>query len=223
MNNNLSNNLKLRFLSSITLGAVFAMAIFTYRPLFTTITLILAALMLAEWFDMTKSSRLALLSGLIVIPFPMIAIVYISYLDNKGWVLFTLALTISMIDMCAMFGGKFFKGPKLAPKISPQKTVSGLFSAIFAAGLTPLILSLLPFYDLHYLLSKDVSTFTLSFSSAILALIAQASDLFISMFKRKFQIKDTGSIIPGHGGILDRFDSYIFAAPIVLIFIISNL
>ena len=219
----MSNNLQKRFISAIVLAALFLLGIFVYRPLFTFLLALVAIIMLAEWFDMTKGSRAISLSGLIIIPLPITAILLISLLDRFGWLLLTLSLTVSIVDISAMFGGKFLKGPKLAPKVSPKKTISGLATAIFAAALVPSALSLLPGFDLSYIISPELSLLELSVSCACLAIISQLSDLFVSLFKRHFKIKDTGSIIPGHGGILDRFDSYIFAAPIALIFILSNI
>ena len=76
---------------------------------------------------------------------------------------------------------------------------------------------MIPSYKLPLMFDK--STYFLNLSVIIIAIIAQMSDLFVSYFKRKHKIKDTGTIILGHGGVLDRFDSIILTAPLIAIFI----
>lgn len=218
-----TNNLQQRMLSGFSLIAIIFVGIFIYRPLFIISIILAAILMFSEWFDMTKKSIPDLLLGFIILPAPIVCILMISDIDDRGLFLMTYILTISAVDVMAMFGGKFFKGPKLIKPISPKKTISGLASGVIAAGFVPVILQLVPGYNLGYLLNEDLTSYQLSFFSMILALIAQASDLFISIFKRKFKIKDSGNIIPGHGGVLDRMDSYILTAPMVLVFLHSNI
>ena len=101
--------------------------------------------------------------------------------------------------------GKIIGGKKLS-KISPNKTISGTIGS-FLFSLIPLIL----FINFDYLdLNFDLKNFFFNLS---ISLISQLGDLFISFFKRKAKIKDTGKILPGHGGILDRVDGIIFAVP----------
>ena len=106
-------------------------------------------------------------------------------------------------------------GPKLAPVISPKKTWSGMVIGVTAGvGAAMLFMDidrkLFPEHQLHLNLSVIV----------LVAILAQFSDLFVSLFKRKFKIKDSGSLIPGHGGILDRTDSMILTAPLLLYFVL---
>ena len=218
-----NKNLQKRVFSGLALMAVIFIGVLIYRPLFIISVTIAAILMFSEWFDMTKKSIPDLLLGFIILPAPIVCILMISDFDKKGLFLMSYIITISAVDVMAMFGGKFFKGPKLMKLVSPKKTVSGLFSGVIAAGFVPIILQLIPGYNLEYLLSAKITSYQLSFFSMILALISQASDLFISVFKRKFKIKDSGNIIPGHGGVLDRMDSYILTAPVVLVFLSSNI
>lgn len=97
--------------------------------------------------------------------------------------------------------GKVFKGKKLS-KISPNKTYSGLFGSY--------ILSIFLVYSIY---QKHYSFDYLFLFTIIISTISQSGDLFISYIKRKAKIKDTSKIIPGHGGLLDRFDGIIFAIP----------
>lgn len=231
------SNLKLRIISATLIGFTFITAIFFARPLFFAIMLVIAGLMLMEWYNMTANtshnangskmskldlanrqpSAVYLYSGLVIITVPIISILHVSDIDKNGWVLFTFFAIIWSVDSFAMFFGKTLKGPKLAPVLSPNKTVSGLIGGVLAASFVPLILAMLPFYDITRYV--DVTKLTLFWHTAIIGIIAQASDLFISYFKRKFKIKDSGDIIPGHGGVLDRFDSIIFTAPVLAIYL----
>ena len=120
----------------------------------------------------------------------------------------------------AMFGGKLVGGPKLASKTSPNKTISGLIIGVASAIISLNILTLIPAYSLPYMIAK--SNVSLSFFALIIGVTAQISDLSISLLKRKFKIKDTGTIIPGHGGALDRFDSIILTAPLIALYLLNN-
>ena len=109
--------------------------------------------------------------------------------------------------------GKFFKGPKLT-KISPNKTISGSLGSFVFTCLIFIIISLMSVDDLNY------KIFILAL---ITSLAAQAGDLFFSFLKRKAKIKDTGNLLPGHGGVLDRLDGIFLGVPVGLItFILLN-
>jgi phosphatidate cytidylyltransferase len=167
--------------------------------------------MILEWYNMTNSSNLYLALGLAIIPIPIASILLITMLDaNYQYTIFTAVLIIVAMDSAAMFGGQTFKGPKLAPKISPNKTWSGLISGIVVCSISVRLGEFIPGYDFIYR-GLDLSIF-----AAIIGILAQISDLFISYFKRRFNLKESGYIIPGHGGLLDRFDSWILTGPILL-------
>ena len=109
--------------------------------------------------------------------------------------------------------GKFFKGPKLT-SISPNKTISGSLGSFVFTCLIFIIISLMFVDDLNY------KIFILAL---ITSLAAQAGDLFFSFLKRKAKIKDTGNLLPGHGGVLDRLDGIFLGVPVGLItFILLN-
>ena len=221
--NSLQNfsNLQVRIISALFIGLIFITAIFFIRPLFFLLILIIAGIMLAEWYEITHSNKSYLYSGLIIIPVPIASLLYISEMDYNGWLLLTFFILIWSVDSFAMFIGKWLQGPKLAPVLSPKKTISGLLGGVIAAIFFPLLLTLIPAYKIpHY---GQISDFILSGQFGVLAIVAQASDLFISYFKRKFKIKDSGNIIPGHGGMLDRFDSIILTAPIVAFYLHSQI
>jgi len=107
--------------------------------------------------------------------------------------------------------GKIIGGKKLS-KISPNKTISGTLGS-FILSIVPLIL----FSNLNYL-DLELNLKNIIFC-LLISLISQLGDLFISLIKRKAEIKDTGNLLPGHGGVLDRFDGIIFAVPFSYILI----
>lgn len=212
-NDFVNSKIELRLLSGLLIVAVFVTGILWIPPLFKALMGLIAIGMLFEWYEMTKSSWLYLLIGLIIIPIPIISLIAVSMQSDSSCTLLTYFVIIWSVDTFAMIGGKNLKGPKLAPRLSPNKTWSGLIVGITAAGAMAVLLSTVPSFDLSNCYFLDKSHLILS--SMFLATIAQVSDLFISYFKRKFGIKDSGNLILGHGGVLDRFDSIILTAPIL--------
>ncbi len=107
-------------------------------------------------------------------------------------------------------------GKKLFPQISPKKSWIGFWGGMFSSMLAGLILSLTDFFPFHYVHCMVLG--------AIMGVSGVYGDLFESMWKRSSDVKDSGSIIPGHGGLLDRFDSSLFAIPVgVLYLVLFNL
>ena len=112
-----------------------------------------------------------------------------------------------LTDIGGYIFGKIFKGKKLT-KITPNKTYSGMIGSY--------ILSL---FVVYILFKNYFGTRELLFFIFVISSISQAGDIFISMLKRKAKLKDTGKLLPGHGGILDRIDGLYFAIPLGLLFI----
>lgn len=121
-------------------------------------------------------------------------------------------------DTCAYCTGILLGKHKLSPILSPNKTIEGGIGGIIGAGILGGIYSYIVFYKMNS--EYTFSCIQVSLSCAIGAIISMIGDLTASAIKRDFDVKDYGNIIPGHGGILDRFDSVIFAAP-ALYFILS--
>lgn len=147
------------------------------------------------WLIMALASLLVVFSSLY----------YLRNYDDSGRVLVWFFLVIWAYDSFAMIAGKIIKGPKLAPRISPAKTWAGLFGGIVAAELVG--------FSADLILNIELGDPLLY--SLILALSAQAGDLLESAFKRNYNVKDSGTILPGHGGLLDRFDTLFVAAPVM--------
>ena len=123
-------------------------------------------------------------------------------------------------DTGAYFAGTFWGKKKLCPEISPKKTVEGLIgglvTAVFGNIIICLLISLLSKQGFWYMVRPLQINFVLVAAySLILALIGVLGDLSFSIIKRCYGIKDYGNILPGHGGVLDRFDSVLFIAPAV--------
>lgn len=115
-------------------------------------------------------------------------------------------------DTCAYCAGMLFGKHKMAPVLSPKKSVEGAIGGILGSALLSLAYAMI-FNRLGYLDSKFIYIYPIAaFFAAIISIFG---DLFASAIKRKYGIKDYGKLIPGHGGVLDRFDSIIFVAPII--------
>lgn len=119
------------------------------------------------------------------------------------------ALVPILTDTFALFGGMMFGRHKLAPVISPKKTWEG---SIFGGILATIICSIFYFF-----LIRSMNIFGLIFMTSLLSIAGQLGDLFFSKMKREDKIKDFSNLIPGHGGILDRFDSMIFSSLVFLL------
>ncbi|WP_439815912.1 phosphatidate cytidylyltransferase [Zavarzinia sp. CC-PAN008] len=116
-----------------------------------------------------------------------------------------LLLVVWAADSAAFAAGRTFGGPKLAPRISPAKTRSGLYGAVAGAALTGALAALA--------IGLDGSVLAWALGGALTGFGAQVGDLMESAIKRHFGVKDMGSLIPGHGGLFDRLDGLMFVAP----------
>lgn len=125
-------------------------------------------------------------------------------MNGLNYMLFVLFI-IWATDTGAYFSGRFFGRKKLWPAISPNKTVEGAIGGILIACVVGVLFQLIhPF---------DYSVLTLLIITVLISVIGQIGDLVASAYKRHYQIKDSGNLLPGHGGILDRMDSLIFVLP----------
>ena len=195
----MSNELIKRVLSSIILIPLvlyFILAGSFYFIFFTIICFLVASY---EWHKMTKKMNYKLL-GLIFLFFSFYTF-YESLTDYYTGI-FVLLICVAT-DIGGYIFGKIFKGPKLT-KISPNKTYSGMIGGYFLS-----LISLSYFMNwINHEISINWFIVTI-----LLSTVSQIGDIIISYFKRLSKIKNTGKIIPGHGGLLDRIDGMIFAFP----------
>jgi phosphatidate cytidylyltransferase len=190
--------------------------VMTFWPALIGIALFVA-LMLVFIYRMLKKRYEAqqavfLLFGLVYIPIPLGMLLNISFSDVGilVWLVFIIACAT---DVAAYFVGMKFGRRKLIPAVSPKKSVAGavggfVFGTLFTV-LTGVVFKSFGFYKplYHYILIGVAGS-----------IVSQFGDLTASMIKRMFHKKDYGSLIPGHGGILDRIDSILFVIPVVYLY-----
>ena len=161
-----------------------------------------------EWFKMNKKKNLINFLGIIFLVFSFYSAFFIR--ENAGLYFFLFIILICIFtDIGGYVFGNIFKGPKLT-KISPSKTYSGVIGSFLFSLIIGIIFVK---YLENNLLDNDLTKIIISI--LMISLISQLGDLIISFFKRKAKLKDTGKILPGHGGLLDRIDGIIFVMPLV--------
>ncbi len=213
------SNLQQRLLTSlILLFSVYL--IFRFNQILIFFLLILSVLSILEFFHLVKK---ILIHRIIKIILSLFFIFYISVfcflflffanIATLKIILFILLLGCVASDIGGFIFGKIFKGPKLT-KISPKKTYAG------AAG--SLIFSVIIVLGLFYYFTQSIN-FKFLLTAIMTSLFSQLGDLIFSFLKRKAKLKDTGKILPGHGGVLDRVDGILFGIPFgYLFFILLN-
>ena len=195
-----------RLISSVILIVVLLYFLYQDTLFFNFFLSIVFILTLIEWHKMTFK-RVYYLPGLFFLFFSFYTVYLIKINDSNNLNFVLILLICISTDIGGFLFGRFFKGPKLT-KISPNKTYSGLIGSfllpLIVINIYNNIVGLTDFYEMK-----------LKFYMMILLIsaISQIGDLIISYFKRLSKIKDTGKIIPGHGGILDRIDGMIFVFP----------
>ena len=211
------NNLSKRIITSIILIFIVSISLF-YNKYIWLFTLIFVSLVLFIEFNnlvnkIWKKEKKTIFKFNIFSSLFLLILIYVSYesYNNPPIVLVFIILICIFSDTGGYLIGNLICGKKLT-KISPNKTISGSIGS-FLFSLMPIVI----FWGL-YNFTNDLSFKTESSLKLIpiclfLCLICQLGDLFISYFKRKAKVEDTGSILPGHGGLLDRIDGIIFVLP----------
>ncbi len=139
------------------------------------------------------------------------SLVLIRDLPNVGQFIYVLPIAGPWVsDIFAYLVGRFFGKHKLIPEISPKKTIEGCIGGIVFCALSVMVYGGIVGANFDYL--------TLAIGGVIISAVSQIGDLIASLVKRKYDIKDYGKIFPGHGGVMDRFDSVIATAPMLLMF-----
>ena len=209
-----------RILSSIILLPIVIFFIIKGSFLFNSLILICSIITLYEWQLMSKGKNYNIFGFIYIIASFYIIYLLRNYSDDK-YLFFLLILIICIsTDIGGYVFGKVFKGPKLT-KISPNKTYAGMIGAFLLSIFTATFF--LNYYD-YYLIDRFEILNIYNFIFIIfISSVSQFGDILISFFKRRSKIKNSGKIIPGHGGLLDRIDGMIFAFPAsYLIFKIIN-
>ena len=219
----MNNNLFLRILSSLVLAPLCFYIIYKGSFYFICFLLICLGIITIEVKKLV-SSKMHFITLLVFILFSFFCAYTIRnyYIGNetKSLIIFYGVLLISIsTDIGGYVFGKIIKGPKLT-MISPNKTYSGSVGGLILTVLILIIYSINFSSEINFFYNLYSNNFIYFFFIIISAsLLSQIGDLMISFLKRKAKIKNTGNIIPGHGGILDRMDGMIFTFPYMYIWI----
>ena len=184
--------------------------------IFWLLTMILIRNAGPQLLEMKFSVRFQAFVGWLVLLSAWMFLVKLRAYYGPAMVLYFLLL-ICCADISAYFAGRKWGKVKLSPDISPGKTVQGMYGALVSAVVSALALRL--YYGLAALEAEDgqiaaLMSVDIMFLSVLTVLVSIYGDLFFSLVKRRKGVKDSGNLLPGHGGILDRVDSVIAAAPV---------
>ncbi len=150
-------------------------------------------------------------AGSVYLSFGFSSVVLLRDLDHGEWIYFLAFIIPWMTDTFAYFTGRALGKHKLIPEVSPKKTVEGAIGGTISA----IIITLLYGFLVGKFTSAVPNYIGIAVVSAVGSVLSQCGDLMMSLIKRKFEIKDYGKLFPGHGGVLDRFDSIICTAPFI--------
>lgn len=191
-------NLVLRIASAVVLGPPVLAAIWIGFPWIDLVAAIAAPIMVSEWIGLTRGHPVRRLLGIAYSLAAVLALLWLRHqpADGRETIVWIVAV-IWATDIGGYVVGRAAGGAKLAPRISPGKTWSGLFGGMAWAAMASAACAWA--FGLGH-------TVTLALIGAALAVVGQVGDLLESAAKRQAGVKDSGSLIPGHGGLLDRVD-----------------
>ena len=213
----ISKNLKNRIMTSIGLTIILILIV-KYQFFLISCLFVLGILSLIEFFSLMckiLKNKISLLLAnffftIFIFLFCYLFFFFSNFIQLK-LILFSILLACIGSDVGGFIFGKFFQGPKLYKKISPNKTISGSIGALIFS-------CLFIYFTIFYFI--DTHNFKIIIVGIVTSITCQFGDLFFSFLKRKAQVKDTGNILPGHGGVLDRLDGIFFGLPLGFITLI---
>jgi phosphatidate cytidylyltransferase len=219
----LSSDLPVRAASAVVMAAAAGLALWLGGPALMVFVVVVGAIALYEWVALTLRLTSMRIAHICIIGFGMIYIglaCYALILFRKFGLAAALLPIVATVatDVGAYFTGRLIGGPKIAPSVSPSKTWSGLIGGMIAAGVGVAAVMAVGFDSGLWSTSGIVLGVMLGGAFAI---VAQAGDFGESFMKRRAGVKDSGTLIPGHGGILDRIDGLL--AVLIAYFAISLL
>ena len=205
----ISNNLKSRLITSLILLTILFL-IYNFNFILVYSLIVLGVMSILEFCKLSKNIfsnqlRKFFINTIFIIYILIFCLMFFFFSNIQGLkiILYILLLGCIASDIGGYVFGKIFKGPKLT-KISPNKTYAGSLGSII---FTLIVVILLFYYSIQYLSYKVVII------SLVTTIFCQLGDLIFSFLKRKAKIKDTGAILPGHGGVLDRLDGIFLGVP----------
>ena len=210
----MNKELMQRLLSSLIIFPILLFVIIKGSYFFYSLIFICFFISVYEWLNM-KISNFIKISGILFLlcSFYTIFQMRITF-NNEFWPLLLVLLTCILTDIGGFIFGKIIKGPKLT-KLSPNKTFAGVFGSYFLCAIFILLIIKFNFSNDNYLIN-------LVFFVFLISSVSQIGDIIISYFKRISDLKDTGKLIPGHGGLLDRIDGMIFSFPVAYILLLNE-
>ena len=208
----IEGNLKKRLITSIILFIVLALLL-NYNFILIYCIILFGTISILEFTNLVKKINsnivIKFLYILIFVTYLLYFSLLIFYNLNHGKEIKVITVFILLIcifsDIGGLIFGKTFKGPKLT-SISPNKTISGSAGSIIS--------SLIIFFIFINLYDYGIPFYKLFILTVSISLLSQAGDILFSYMKRKARVKDTGNLLPGHGGVLDRFDGILIGLPI---------
>lgn len=188
-----------------------------YVPLIYLFMLLLFVIMLAQHKTVSVTDAAMVIFSVIYIPYFLTNLLYIREVEYGRILIWIPFIGAFLTDTCAYFAGVFLGKHKLCPGISPKKTIEGSVGGILGCMAACMLYGLL----MEQVWCLNVNYISLTVLGFAMSVVSQIGDLSASIIKRKFGIKDYGSLFPGHGGILDRLDSVIMIAPMVYLYIVN--
>ena len=209
------NNLTKRIITSLILISILITGLLYHKNIWLFLVILTTIISYFELTNLTK--KIWKKNNIKLYLINLIGLCYFSFFAYAAYDLGQLSASILFVLSICIFSdiggyavGKIIGGKKLT-RISPNKTISGSIGS-FVFSLSPLILIWIFYYD-----RINLSLIKLFILTIILSFICQVGDLFISFMKRKANVKDTGTTLPGHGGFLDRIDGILFVVPVAFI------
>lgn len=206
--------MRLRLLSALVLAPLALACLWIGGLAWAGLVLLAGGGVAYEWHGLARGRRLALAGGVVYFGPALLALLWLRAdpLAGRGNVLFVM-LVVWASDIGAYLAGRALGGPKLAPRISPGKTRSGALGGLVGAALVGLAAAMLgPGASRGWAAAGHAVAAALA-----LGVASQIGDLLESGLKRHFGVKDSGRLIPGHGGLLDRLDGLLLAAPLAAV------
>ena len=215
----INTELKKRILSSILLIPISFFFIIQGSVLFIFFLSLIFLTTSFEWFKMTKKNDLLRIFGLFFLIFSFWTAIYLRQYIGLNFFIFLIIVCI-FTDIGGYLFGKILKGPKLT-KISPNKTYSGVIGSFLISLISGYIY--IKYFGQKSKIILETDPAFIIFLILFISSASQIGDIVISYFKRKAKLKDSGKILPGHGGFLDRIDGIIFVMPFTFLFILPIL
>ena len=215
----INTELKKRILSSILLIPISFFFIIQGSVLFIFFLSLIFLMTSFEWFKMTKKNDLLRIFGLFFLIFSFWTAIYLRQYIGLNFFIFLIIVCI-FTDIGGYLFGKILKGPKLT-KISPNKTYSGVIGSFLISLISGYIY--IKYFGQKSKIILETDPAFIIFLILFISSAIQIGDIVISYFKRKAKLKDSGKILPGHGGFLDRIDGIIFVMPFTFLLILPIL